>query len=96
MIVAQTGHFRLLAPRNCHVKWCTDGWFSLRFLAHKTRDFGHFRDPRSEMVLCTGVYQGTKWPTAVGKLLSLMNPLGIWTLGESPSVEIQARPIFQR
>src|SRR5712675_1350325 len=77
MIVAQTSHFRVLSPRNREAEWCTDDWFSLRFLDHQTRDSGHFRDPRIEMALRTGAYQGTNWPTAVRKLLSLMNPLGI-------------------
>jgi hypothetical protein len=77
MIVSQTSHFRVLSPRNCDAEWCTDGWFPLRFLGPQTRDSGHFRYPRSEMVLRTGVYQGTNWPTVVGKLLSLLNPLAI-------------------
>src|SRR5258708_14904378 len=51
--------FRVLSHRCCDAKWYADNPIALRLLAHRLCDSGHFRDPRGEKRLRTGVYQHT-------------------------------------
>src|SRR5258708_3232014 len=51
--------FRVLSHRCCDAKGYADNPIALRLLAHRLCDSGHFRDPRGEKRLRTGVYQNT-------------------------------------
>ena len=46
-------------------------------------------------MLGEGLYQRTNWPTPTAKFPSLVNPLALRMLGDSPSVEIQASEHFE-
>jgi hypothetical protein len=94
MALGQTAHFRVLSLRNYCAKRCSDSPISQRLLAQPPHDSGQFRGLLDEEMLGAGRYQRTNWPTATAKFPSLVNRLAFWMLGNSPSVEIQARRIF--
>ena len=91
MVLGQTAHFRLLSLRNYYAKWCSDRPIAQRLLAQRPHDSGQFRGLLDEEMLGTGLYQRTNRPTAAAKFPSLVNRLALRMLGNSPSVEIQAR-----
>jgi hypothetical protein len=90
MAPAQTTHFRVPLHWGHYAKWCADSRIALRLLAHRTPDSGQFRGLWGEEMLGKSRLRTLIWQTAAAKLLSLLSPLAISVLGDSPSVEIQA------
>ena len=91
MALGQIAHFRVPSPQNYYAKWCSDNRIALHLLVHRPHDSGQFRGLLDEEMLGTGLYQRTNRPTAAAKFPSLVNRLALRMLGNSPSVEIQAR-----
>ena len=96
MAPAQTTHFRVSLHWGHYAKWCTDSRIALRLLMHRTPDSGQFRGLWGEEMLGKSRIRALIWQTTAAKLLSLLSPLAISVLGDSPSVEIQARRAIAR
>src|SRR5260370_22524757 len=61
--------FRVLSHRCCDAKGYADNPIALRLLAHRLCDSGHFRDPRGEKRLRTGVYPHTDFANGHRRIL---------------------------
>jgi hypothetical protein len=73
--------FRIFSAQSCYAKWCADSSISLRLLAHRLLDSGHFGALRGEKTLRTGSIRTLIRQTAEGIFLSRENPLALGMLG---------------